>query len=59
MFGLFQGSIYRHVMKVVRQKIRQAQKAYVAECDAIDKQAATDKFIAQERAVESVIGKFL
>lgn len=67
---MFNGRIHKAVMAVVKEKISEAQYAYDEKCAAIDKQyqldlekarqlAESSKAIAENEAVESVIGKLL
>lgn len=46
-------------MRALKDKIKQVQKEYDEECLKIDLDADYKKVVAKEKAVESIIGKFI
>lgn len=53
--SLFQGVIEKRVMQVVRGRIATAEKAYLENCKALEKQLEADKTAAAERLVNDVL----
>lgn len=55
---MFTTSIKSLVAKSLKEVIADRQAKYDEQCEVIEKEALTQKFLAQQEAVDSIIGKF-
>ena len=56
---IFGVSIYSRVMKVLKAKIEEAQKAYDEGCKVLDEKLVDDKAELADKVVTSIVGKIL